>query len=646
MRRNKYFTEAYGLGLDVANRNTTTDHHWYHQNIDATVQGNTNRENQHHIERPGFDMTGWQEQIYNRMLLKQDTFAGIPPAAGKTAPMQNAWTKLFTESLMNGIDPRDPKFPRILYIAKTKQLAMEGIFQNFQEWIYELISTIPKAPYNKYQNYHPGDILAKLGLPGIDPNTLLNGISQNQIHQVVQTLSAVKVGGISSNVLLSPIFYLKPIIVTTPIITPADGYDPINRVKNASKGYTMDYKQVSDLVKNYSKYFSMIVIDEFQQYLPMPGKDLSYGKFTEDSEKNFDMIFDIMKYAAPPGQCGIQLLTGTVNKNTATQFCTLMNSELNRKLVPLIFSGMVKNEATGKDEQAGNRSKLTVVPLEKMATPQERLALTKSIISNKQSRSIMIIFSTRRTATTGIFNLLSQLCRVLPPRDPKSLLSKPVPDEVTLGDMYNQTKSSKNYINPNFNALNYPDGLVDNNLDIQVNDIEFLKFFDVDAAEQQGDDTNKPTTYLAKADENNLLYQGVLRGVGVMVGKMDDRMKAVIQKLFRAEKLYLLLATDSLGIGANVMCKHIYLPNLDKPDGGLFGAIDDSSLVQLINRAGRQPNIIPNAFIYCSLKDYPRINQAVNEAPENFVSEIPFGQISDRVKDKNSVLRSLAKSLF
>lgn len=102
----------------------------------------------------------------------------------------------------------------------------------------------------------------------------------------------------------------------------------------------------------------------------------------------------------------------------------------------------------------------------------------------------------------------------------------------------------------------------------------------------------------------------------------------------------------SLGIGANVLCQHIYLPNLDKPEAGGFGPIDDSSLIQLINRAGRDLKLVPNAFIYCTTKDFARIDKAVKSSPEFFVSELPFDQISERVKDKNSLLRSLYKELF
>jgi hypothetical protein len=633
MKKNKYFTEVYGITGDEIIQHvpgTLSGDRWLQHQVDATVRGQVDRPDTSVIgPSAGFPMNVIQKSIYERMVSKQDSFAGVPPAAGKTKPMQTAWSELFVNALRKGIPLNSPEFPRILYVAKTKQLAMEGILQNFQMWIYELFAKNPGITAQDQRH-----ILSILGLSGINSFSELNVHSQNQIHQLIQSLTAVRLGGISPQVIKSDIFFFKPIIVTTPIITPADKFQLGG----------MNYKAVADLVTNYSKYFSMIVIDEFQQYLPMPGKDLTYGTFTKDTEKNFDMIFKIIKNAAKPGKCGVHLLTGTVNKTTAEKFCHLMNTETGRNFKTIIGSGNVLNPETGKEEFIGNRSNLTVVPLERMSTPDDRIKLCKSIVQNKQSRSIMVIFSTRRTATTGIFNLLNQLIRVLPARDPSILLDSPMKDNPTLAEMHKKLEGD--FINPEFNKNMYPEGMLSNDDKVHVNDIEYLKLFDVDAAEQQGDDSGVSTKLLHSPNESNLLYQGALRGIGVMIGKMDDRMKGVIQKLFRKEKIYLLLATDSLGIGANVLCRHLYLPNLEKPDGGNFGTIDDSSLIQLINRAGRDLKLIPNAFVYCTNKDYPVIDRAVRSSPEKFVSEIPFDQIAERVKNKNSLLRSLYNQLF
>ena len=646
----------FGLGNEISTKydpNNLNDQRWMNQQLDQSI-----RSGHDHIN-PSLDLvktpplSGWQQQISDIIVSRHDVFAGVPPAAGKTAPLRNAWATQFMDALSRGIDKKSTDFPRILYIAKTKQLALEAIQQNFQNWIYELFVYNPLADKNHLRQPAQRNLIEVVKLFKIfnvdvtitNGQIFLNRNQQNQFMQLTNSLTALRLGGISPSEVLSPFFYFKPIIVTTPIITPVKAIDPVQRLNSALDDYLYDYSQVTDLVKHYGKYFSIICIDEFQQYMPLPGKDASYGKFTPDSEKHFDMVMKILKYAPPPGKCGIALLTGTVNKETAKQLIYLVNSELKRDFVPKIFSGFVENpNDKSKPEFVGNRSTLTVVPFEKMATPEERLNLVTNIVNSKQTRSIMIIFSTRRTAVTGIFNLLSQAIRKLPARDPKSLHSAPFKKEMPIQDFVKKMGEDENYISGKYNANMYPSGLV-NNPKHEVDDIEYLQFFDVNAAEQQGND-DIPLPLLPHKNPNNLLYQGVLRGIGVMVGKMDNRMKAIIVKLFRAEKIYLLLATDSLGIGANTLCRHIYLPNLEKPDSNGFASIDDSSLVQLYNRSGRDVGVIPNAFIYCSLKDFPRIDKAVKSKPEEFVSEIPFDQMANRLKNKNSLMRSLFNELY
>jgi len=544
----------FGLGKEISSYDPNNPNHqqWMDQQL-----GQHTRSGHSHIN-PSLDLiknpplSGWQQQISDIIANRHDVFAGVPPAAGKTAPLRNAWASQFMDALSRDVDKKSTEFPRILYIAKTKQLALEAIQQNFQNWIYELFVYNPLADKNHLRQpaaRNLTDIVNLFKIFNVDVTInngqiILNRNQQTQFMQLVNSLTALRLGGISSTSVLSPFFYFKPIIVTTPVITPVKNFDPINKIHSAIDGYSYDYSQVSDLVKNYGQYFSIICIDEFQQYMPLPGKDVSYGKFTPDSEKHFDMVVKILKHAPPPGKCSVALLTGTVNKETAKKFIYLVNSELKRDFVPKIFSGFVENaKDPSKPEFVGNRSTLTVVPFEKMSTPNERLELVTNIVNSKQTRSIMIIFSTRRTAVTGIFNLLSQAIRKLPARDPTSLHSPPFKKEMPIQDFVKKMGEDENYISGKYNADIYPSGLV-NNPKHEIDDIEYLQFFDVDAAEQGGGGDDEALAPLTHKNPNNLLYQGVLRGIGVMVGKMDNRMKAIIIKLFRAEKLYLLLATD------------------------------------------------------------------------------------------------------
>lgn len=522
LKNNKYYTEVYGMGSELLRQNPDQNPTYYSHSVDA-IQRSGNRADTNKFELSERVMGGWQQDISDLMRTKNDCFASVPPAAGKTDPIRAAWATLFINALRSGIDRRHPDFPRVIYVAKTKQLAMEGMLQNFQMWIYQLLLTTKMRGVA----FNDGELLNLLGIRGVNSKSTLNETLQKNIHQLVQSLSAIRMGGIDAGVIKSDIYTFKPIIITTPIMTSAGGED---------------YKAVADLVRNYGKYFCMIIVDEFQQYIPMPGRDLDYSKFTRDSNKNFDMIFNIIKSAQPPGKCGVHLLTGTVNSETAKKFCTLMNSELHRnfKLIDI-----ASDPVTGRNDKffAGNRAKLTVVPMERMGNQEETLDVCTNIVRTKQTRSIMVIFSTRRTASTGIFNLLTKLIKKLPARDPNSLLDEKIGKNIAASDLYNKLEGD--YISPEFNPDMHPEGMIKDGDGVKVNDIEYLKLFDVDKAEQQGEDADDtPLPLLDKPNENNLLYMGVLRGVGVMVGKMDNRMKGIIQKLFRREKIFLLLATD------------------------------------------------------------------------------------------------------
>jgi len=632
--------EIYGMGDSVLNHNPTVDQAWYSERVNINQQSGNNRPNTSPLKEERFLEAEWQIKIYNRIKEKNDIFAGVPPAAGKTAPLRRAWSELFINALERGIPRNSPEFPRILYIGKTKQLALEMASQNFLSWIYGLYSKLDNNSNLKHIN---------LFLTGnnrvVDTSNLQ--INQNQINELQKRaldLIALKIGGINSQAILSSEYYFKPIVITTPIITAVNSINPISRVKSAMDGYLYDYTQIATLIKKYGKYFSIICIDEFQQYMPLPGKDVTYGKFTPDSEKHFDMILDIVKYAQDPGKCGIAFLTGTVNKNTAELLCKSLNSEFNRNFQTHIYSGTIARNDGNNPDTAMNRSKVVVTPFEKMSTPEERIKLVAEIVKNKQSRSIMVIFSVKRTTTTGIFNLMSQVVRILPARDPKSFFDTGEDTKIkNVADLEYLYGDKKNYISSKYDKYQYPTGLVQKEK-FEVNDMEYLKYFNIDAAEQSGRGDSAPL--LHQPDDRNLLYQGVLRGVGVMIGGMDDRMKSIIVRLFRSEKIYLLLATDSLGIGANVLCKHLYLPNLEKPDANGFAAIDDSSLIQLVNRAGRDNKIIPTAFIYCRMKDYPRIDKAVRSKPELFVSKLDSDELDDRIKNKKDKLRSLIRELL
>jgi len=117
---------------------------------------------------------------------------------------------------------------------------------------------------------------------------------------------------------------------------------------------------------------------------------------------------------------------------------------------------------------------------------------------------------------------------------------------------------------------------------------------------------------------------------------MEDRQKAIVQKLFMGQKLYVLFATDAIGVGANVTSHNLFLPNFNKFEDGTFGKVNTSSLVQLINRAGRKGAAggIPFANVYVRPEDLELARSVLEKDPRVAAGEISMdftNELSDRL---------------
>jgi hypothetical protein len=606
--------------------------------------------------------TDWQKKFYQRVLDKKDSFVSVPPAAGKTSPMMAAWFEQFIAALRGGVNPKSKEFPRIVYIAKTKQLAMEALNQNFQRdsssGLFNLIA--------KNLNYF--DTTRHL-----NSDSLLSQNDVNIIYKLVTDLTCILFSGVPRKEILSTEYTLKPIIISTTM----------------GPGSSVD---ISEVIKTYRDYIHYIVIDEFQQYIPRPGNQLSYGEFTPAIEKDFELVTNIIKTARRPGECGISILTGTVNQETSKKFCQLVDNEYNRKfsgdgLIISYDDRRLDNNGEKNTQFTANRSMVQIVPYEKMKGAKEIEETIVNIVKAQQKNTVMIIFATSRTSQTGIFRMLEKLIGRLPIRNLddndvkyfEHFLTKPnqIQDSINrdlknkLADKKIATTTNTRFGHVNIHdkhvassittpkdltntmGSNYISPVFDRKLKMggvetkDVPDVEFLKYFDVDKSEQRfTSDGDAQKYYTEFPDIDNLVYEGIRRGIGVMIGKSDQRHKAIIQKMFRDGKLYIVLATDAVGIGANVTCKHLYITNLEKVDEAGFGPIDSSSLIQLVNRAGRDPGKIPYAFIYTQLKDYDRVKKLFEMDPSLAVEEIPFDQIEKKIKDKRTLLQSVWRSLF
>jgi len=86
----------------------------------------------------------------------------------------------------------------------------------------------------------------------------------------------------------------------------------------------------------------------------------------------------------------------------------------------------------------------------------------------------------------------------------------------------------------------------------------------------------------------------------------------------------------SLGIGANVLSRYIYLTSMEKPP--TFTKIDDSSLIQIANRVGRDSEVVPYSFVYVNSLDADHVRSAMNTDPGSFTAPLKYDEIQKIMK--------------
>jgi hypothetical protein len=788
----KLIEELYGMG-------TTSDMgHLKDQEIDAFQGSGLNRQHTPSKfpkigDECGHKLSGWQVEVYNRYRQgRRDAIISVPPAAGKTGPVLCSWRAEFLKFLEDKLSPqpRGVPLPRIAFVVPTTQLAFQIAKQDFlRDGTFGLLRMVAQNPQLFQQiiqlnggrpitnligqtpqggRYSPAitdgttspsrdprtgkvlrsvDVLANntIGPPNTrDQNQpQLNRLTQSDINKIYEFVNNEFVGllvGGGGQAAAYPsstrgIFgQIKPIIVGT--------YEPMTK-----------------LMDKYGKLFNIVCIDETQQFIGVPGSQ-SVGKDVEKKQKEFINII-----RRTPRTSSLFLMTGSVNDNTVESIKDLINKEFKRELTK-IPKNLPKNQKEARDTGQANRSKINIMPYDKMQQKEDIIKLVKDIVRKKQTNSIMLLFSVKRMTVGGIFRLIedivvdermpiinkeyvrsekpsklidredvrikkikvqreivklekllkdsavlsnedyelikNQLTNLKLGRTDKNsvakvekslndledklenLLRQKNPDkieydkiktqindlrkvtshELTSKQMFknDHSRNPSDIDDENFTIKNvdtYDRHIRDKNGDMtvadladreandfisdktpvglddgsaNVDDIEFLKYFDIKAVED-----GFRGRALERANPDNLLYQAALRGIGVMVGSMHQRHKEAIQKLFKSGKLPVLFASDALGVGANVNCKHLYIPKLDKFDAGEFVPLDSSSLVQLINRAGRKgKGDLTVANVYCGSGDYEKIKRFIEEDPRVAVDEIdpvPFGSLERYAKE-------------
>ena len=108
--------------------------------------------------------------------------------------------------------------------------------------------------------------------------------------------------------------------------------------------------------------------------------------------------------------------------------------------------------------------------------------------------------------------------------------------------------------------------------------------------------------------------EGELSGLDKQLTLLQDE-KDMIADLFANKKIYILFATDAVGLGITLRVETLIIPSIKKFAGAGVGFthLDPSSLVQVLHRAGR--GHFPTAYIITSPDHVDHIKKALQQNP-------------------------------
>lgn len=74
---------------------------------------------------------------------------------------------------------------------------------------------------------------------------------------------------------------------------------------------------------------------------------------------------------------------------------------------------------------------------------------------------------------------------------------------------------------------------------------------------------------------------------------------------------------------------------MEKPPN--FNKMNDSNLIQLANRVGRDQTKIPYAFVYVNSSDAPHVAEALNSDPSTFTAPLNYSQIQKGLRSSCNI---------
>lgn len=548
------------------------------------------------------DLDTWQKELYFRVINRQDTLVNVNPAGGKTKPVVMAWEDSFT----------DLNHDKILWITPTVQLANQVFHVDLKESLLKRLSNWSIGPNNTF----PTDLLPP-NIQYILHNAYRQGFMITNSKQIL--LSSQDVTDIN-----------EWLLGTAMVLRAGSSAGAIGNLSADTIASVCTYQYAVDIIdKQHPK---IIVIDELQEFIPIEKQD--------DSTSQASAFINILRHIPKDGV--LILLTGSMNKDTTLQVIDFINKYFGRKLEPF---------SVGVD-LAKNRASIVIQPHTKMKSQEDRLSIIKNAIQNKDTGNCMIMFNTKSIDPqflyqNAIYPIAKKLTMILSERSIEQVCGTS-PEDNYNKKSYSFKANNRDLLNqvPNYIDLPSATNLIKHKSEDPKYMASYLKYMlsqDVKFGQKYGEGRETlPDPFLAKCLLCGFGYlaNGAMKGFRM---HNDDIM--LVQNLFKQGKIYFLLATDMIGVGTTLTIRKLYLPDLNKFKGTSlpYGRINSSSLVQLINRVGRQTSVA--ASIYCDPADFEIVNKLLREDPSNTVDRAIFGNNSSTIEQATSLIDKV-KMLF
>jgi len=330
----------------------------------------------------------------------------------------------------------------------------------------------------------------------------------------------------------------------------------INTTSNTTRLDVATYELAAKL--SQTKQYNMIIIDEFQEAMPLrTDSDLfnkadSYAKIISNGILKADKLI---------------ILTGSLNRSVIDDLSKFITT--NYKVGVSIHPTRIQLET----KQIRNRSLIKLNPTNDILNTNNLIDNLVNKVVSKISGNLLVLFSKNR------INLIIE-----------KMIQK-IPSLYSINDLINSTKYKNNIL------ISPPPA--NQNVNIDVMNPKLINCLERGFAYIIGGTHLSPSGLILR-DIDRELNQTIVE-------------KQIIGELFVNKKTFVALATDSIGLGVTLDIQNLYIPSIKKFDGSKMTNVDMSSLIQILNRAGRGK--YPIAQIYCAEKDYDHIYKILSADP-------------------------------